>query len=118
MAADVKTRLQELYRQWCGEPAEGMVPVSADGSVRRYFRIAGRRQTVIGAFNPDRKENRAFLNLSAHFRRHGLPVPEIHASDLDRHVYLQQDLGDVTLFSLVSTLGGKEGFSDRLVGLY
>ena len=118
MAADVKTRLQELYRQWCGEPAEGMSPVSADGSVRRYFRITGGKQTVIGAFNPDRKENRAFLSLSGHFHRHGLPVPEIYASDLDRHVYLQQDLGDVTLYSLVSTQGREEGFSDRLVGLY
>ena len=118
MAADVIHRLQELYRQWCGEPAEGMAPVSADGSVRRYFRITGSRRTIIGAFNPDRKENRAFLNLSGHFRRHGLPVPEIYASDLDRHIYLQQDLGDVTLFSLVSTLGREEGFSDRLVGLY
>ena len=118
MAADVKTRLQELYRQWSGEPAEGMFPVSADGSIRRYFRITGRERTVIGAFNPDRKENRAFLNLSAHFRRHGLPVPEIYASDPDRHIYLQQDLGDVTLFSLVSTQGREEEFSDRLIGLY
>ena len=118
MAADVKTRLQELYRQWCGEPAEGMTPVSADGSVRRYFRMTGRGPTVIGAFNPDRKENRAFLNLSAHFGRLGLPVPEIHASDLDRHIYLQQDLGDVTLYSLVSTQEREEGISDRLAGLY
>lgn len=118
MAIDVKTRLQELYRQWCGEPAEEMAPVSADGSVRRYFRITGGRRSIIGAFNPDRKENRAFLNLSGHFHRHGLPVPEIYASDLDRHVYLQQDLGDVTLYSLVSTQGREEGFSDRLAGLY
>ena len=57
MAVDVIHRLQELYRQWCGEPAAGMAPVSADGSVRRYFRITGRRRTIIGAFNPDRKEN-------------------------------------------------------------
>ena len=118
MAPDVKTRLQELYRQWFGEPAGGIVPVSADGSVRRYFRITGRELTVIGAFNPDRKENRAFLNLSGHFRRQGLPVPEIYASDLDRHIYLQQDLGDVTLFSLVSSQDQEEGFSDRLIGLY
>ncbi len=118
MAADVTTRLQELYRQWCGEPVEGVAPVSADGSVRRYFRMTGRGRTVIGAFNPDRKENRAFLKLSRHFRCQGLPVPEIHASDLDRHIYLQQDLGDVTLFSLVSTLAREEAFSERLVGLY
>ena len=118
MATDPTTRLQELYRQWCGAPPDGMTPISADGSVRRYFRISRGEQTVIGAFNPDRKENRAFLNLSAHFHRHGLPVPEIYASDLDRHIYLQQDLGDVTLYSLVSTPGREGKFSERLVDLY
>ena len=118
MAVDVKHRLQQLYREWCGEPADGMVPVSADGSVRQYFRITGRRQTVIGAFNPDRKENHAFLKLSRHFRRHDLPVPEIYTSDLDRHIYLQQDLGDVTLFSLVSATRQTKGLSTHLVRLY
>ena len=118
MSVDVQHRLQQLYQEWCGEPVDGMAPVSADGSVRQYFRITGRQQTIIGAFNPDHKENLAFLKLSRHFRHHDLPVPEVYASDLDRHIYLQQDLGDVTLFALVSTLRQAEGFSARLVGLY
>ncbi len=118
MSVNVKHDLQQLYREWCGEPVDEMVPVSADGSVRQYFRISGSLQTVIGAFNPDRKENIAFLELSRHFRRHHLPVPELYTSDLDRHIYLQQDLGDVTLFSLASTLRRAEGFSARLVRLY
>ena len=118
MVADATTRLQKLYQHWSGESAEEMTPILADGSVRRYFRITGKQQTIIGAFNPNRKENQAFLNLSSHFRRQGLPVPEIYASDLDHHIYLQQDLGNVTLYSLVSTLGQKEGFPDQLVSLY
>src|SRR2546422_6930326 len=35
---------------------------------------------------------------SRHFRRHGLPVPEIYAEDLSHGAYLLEDLGDTSLF--------------------
>ena len=66
----------------------------------------------------DRKENIAFINLSEHFNRHGLPVPEIYITDLVKNVYLEQDLGDETLFSLGMTLRESEGFPERLVQMY
>jgi aminoglycoside/choline kinase family phosphotransferase len=44
----------------------------------------------------------AFLEFSRHFRRHGLPVPEIYAEDLDRGAYLEEDFGDTTLFEFLS----------------
>jgi aminoglycoside/choline kinase family phosphotransferase len=31
-----------------------------------------------------REENVAFLEFSRHFRRHGLPVPEIYGEDLSQ----------------------------------
>ncbi len=49
-----------------------------------------------------REENVAFLEFSRHFRRHGLPVPEIYAEDLDHGAYLEEDLGDTTLFDFLS----------------
>ncbi len=49
-----------------------------------------------------REENVAFLEFSRHFRRHGLPVPEIYAEDLAHGAYLEQDLGDTTLFEFLS----------------
>ena len=39
-----------------------------------------------------------FLEFSKHFRKHGLPVPEIYAEDLDHGAYLEEDFGDTTLF--------------------
>jgi aminoglycoside/choline kinase family phosphotransferase len=45
----------------------------------------------------------AFLEFSRHFRRHGLPVPEIYAEDLDHGAYLEEDLGGTTLFEFLST---------------
>jgi hypothetical protein len=40
-----------------------------------------------------REENVAFLEFSRHFRRHGLPVPEIYAEDLSHGAYLEEDFG-------------------------
>jgi aminoglycoside/choline kinase family phosphotransferase len=51
---------------------------------------------------PVREENVAFLEFSRHFRRKGLPVPEIYAEDLSRGAYLEEDLGDTTLFEFLS----------------
>jgi len=49
-----------------------------------------------------REENAAFLEFSKHFRKHGLPVPEIYGEDLNHGAYLEEDLGDTTLFQLLS----------------
>ncbi|PYV87309.1 MAG: phosphotransferase enzyme family protein, partial [Acidobacteria bacterium] len=110
--------LQQLYQRWSGQSAERILPVSAHGSTRQYYRIVGSGGGVIAVFNPDRRENIAFLTLSAHFKRHGLPVPEIYISDLDRHIYLEQDLGDETLFSVVTAMRETKDLSSRLLNLY
>src|SRR5579863_5216765 len=47
-------------------------------------------------------ENAAFLAFSKHFRKHNLPVPEIYAEDLAQGAYLEEDLGDTTLFEFLS----------------
>ena len=58
--------------------------------------------SAIGILYAVREENVAFLEFSRHFRRHGLPVPEIYAEDLSQGAYLEEDLGDTTLFEFLS----------------
>ena len=119
MTPETRDNLERLCRTTFGEAPSGITPLGADGSKRRYFRLQGNGRTVIGTFNSDLRENAAFLFLSRHFRRHGLPVPEIYAEDLEQGVYLQQDLGDETLFSRVAAARVAEGtFSDRLAAMY
>lgn len=118
MYSDIQHNLRRLYQEWCGRPVEQMRPVSADGSLRKYFRIMGSQPPVIGAFNPDRKENIAFLKLSDHFREYGLPVPEIYVADLDHNIYLEQDLGEATLFSWGTAIRQAKGFSKPLIRAY
>lgn len=118
MLLKLRHDLQQLYQRWSGQLAERILPMSAHGSTRQYYRIVGSGGGAIGVFNPDRRENIAFLTLSAHFKRHGLPVPEIYISDVDRHLYLEQDLGDETLFSVVTAMRETKDLSSRLLDLY
>ncbi|MFQ5678422.1 MAG: phosphotransferase [Gemmatimonadota bacterium] len=95
-------RIVELFEAHFGAPPEERLPVSADGSARRYWRLIGRRgETAIGAYGPDPEENRAFLAFSRAFRSIDLPVPEIYAADEEAGVWLEEDLGDATLFDLL-----------------
>ncbi len=65
-----------------------------------------------------RAENVAFLDFSRHFRSRGLPVPEIYGSDLDAGAYLEEDLGDVTLFQFLSNNRSGEDVAAEVVEAY
>ena len=80
------------------QPLEGQL----GGSGRKIIRLANDQVSAIGVLYDVREENVAFLEFSSHFRRHGLPVPEIYAADLNRGAYLEEDLGDTTLFEFLS----------------
>jgi aminoglycoside/choline kinase family phosphotransferase len=95
----VKERLIGLFEERFGHRPDVVLDMAADGSTRQYFRLMwGERQTAVGALGPDREENRAFLAFARAFRGIGLPVPEIYAEDQEAGVWLEEDLGDTTLF--------------------
>src|SRR6185437_1914888 len=96
--------LKRLFEQHFGFPAEDVKPLQGQlgGSGRVIMRLRGKDESVIGIVYPVREENVAFLEFSRHFRRHGLPVPEIYAEDLTEGAYLEEDLGDTTLFEYLS----------------
>ncbi len=96
--------LKRLFEQHYGLPAEHVRPLQGQlgGSGRAIVRLAGGGKSAIGISYPVREENVAFLEFSRHFRRHGLPVPEIYNEDLSQGAYLEEDLGDTTLFEFLS----------------
>src|SRR5208337_2406482 len=51
-------------------------------------------------------------------RRHGLPVPEIYAEDLSHGAYLEEDLGDTTLFEFLSKNRAGENIAPQAVEAY
>jgi aminoglycoside/choline kinase family phosphotransferase len=95
--------LQQLFEQHFHVPAEDVRPLQGQlgGSGRAIIRLNGGGFSAIGIKYSVREENAAFLEFSRHFRRRGLPVPEIYAEDLDQGAYLEEDLGDTTLFEFL-----------------
>jgi aminoglycoside/choline kinase family phosphotransferase len=95
--------LKRLFDRHFRLPAEQVQPLQGQlgGSGRTIVRLAGGEYNAIGILCDVREENVAFLEFSRHFRRHGLPVPEIYAEDLAHGAYLEQYLGETTLFEFL-----------------
>jgi len=96
--------LKKLFAQRFDLPVEQVQPLQGQlgGSGRKIVRLSAGKISVIGILYNVREENVAFLEFSRHFRRHGLPVPEIYGQDLDQGAYLEEDFGDTTLFEFLS----------------
>ncbi|HYV51294.1 MAG TPA: RNase adapter RapZ [Dongiaceae bacterium] len=98
MDSSTQAAFRDLYRRRYGVLPDRIATLHGDASNRRLFRVQGVPGTVIGVHAPDPLENRAFLSFSRTFRAAGLPVPEIYGEDAEAGVYLEEDLGDATLF--------------------
>jgi aminoglycoside/choline kinase family phosphotransferase len=96
--------LKKLFERHFRQPAEHVQPLQGElsGSGRKIIRFTSRGASAVGILYNVRGENIAFLEFSRHFRGHGLPVPEIYGEDLNAGAYLEEDLGDTTLFQFLS----------------
>ena len=112
-------QLKVLFRQWAGEPCTQCLALGANGSSRRYYRLVGDTHRCIGTIASDVRENEAFFAYSRHLLARGIRVPELYAVDDDRIHYLQQDLGDQTLYGLLYEKKQKGGgFDAEMLALY
>ena len=118
MELKIKDQLFSLFESHFKEEVTFFEQLPASGSYREYVRIKSANHQVIGAYNQDIKENQAFLEFSAHFRNKDIPVPHIYAVNSNMDCYLQEDLGNTTLFDFISTTRENEGFSIKIVDEY
>src|SRR5437667_12645157 len=95
--------LKKLFEHHFHSPVERTQPLQGElgGSGRKIVRLSSEKLSAIGILYAVREENVAFLEFSRHFRRRGLPVPEIYAEDLSQGAYLEEDLGSATLFEVL-----------------
>ena len=112
--------LKKLFEEHFHLPLERIVPLQGElgGSGRNILRLSSGRLDAIGVLYGVREENAAFLEFSRHFRRHGLPVPEIYAEDLSQGAYLEQDLGNTTLFDFLSKNRSAEKIAQPVINVY
>lgn len=110
--------LSGLFEEKFGKPALSVEALPLSGSPRRYFRLRNSELTAIGTYNSDVKENIAFLEFSRHFLEKGLPVPEIYLTSEDKLYYLQEDLGDTTLFDFANRVRQSQEIPPVLRSIY
>jgi aminoglycoside/choline kinase family phosphotransferase len=103
-----------LYKQYNGAEANSIDVLPQSGSERRYFRVHGKKGSVIGTYGANIKENETFIYFSKHFKQKNLAVPEILAISDDRLFYLQEDFGDISLLNRLEA----EGFSTEVYDLF
>ena len=115
---EIKQTISELIDNELHETIVDIAAMPSSGSSRQYFRIKTDKRFVVGAYNVNVEENDAFFSFSKHFKDCNLPVPEILAISSSKEIYIQTDLGDVTLFHYVEDCLNNGGFNNVTVGLY
>lgn len=113
-------RLADLFTRHFGTQSIEQTDLKAHGSSRKLYRLrSADGRTAIGVEYGEKEENAAFLSFSRHFRKAGIAVPEIYGEALDEGVYLEEDLGDTTLFDfLQAKRGGSEAIPEEVAALY
>ena len=111
-------QVEALFNNWNNTAAFSIVPLPESGSYRHYFRITSDKGQVLGVHNGDNRENQAFIYLNNHLLKTGNRVPEVFTVDLENYVYLEQDLGNTTLFDYLADIRSKACSDDQLLKIY
>lgn len=107
-------RITQLYQRLTDCEPQDIIPLAGAGSNRRYFRVKGEGESLIAVIGTNKEENEAFIDLAQRFRDGDLPVPAVLAVSEDRMVYLQEDCGDVSLYSFMAQHRQADGTLDVL----
>ena len=106
--------INALYKKWKGKAPVSIDVLPQSGSERRYFRLHGTSDSVIGTYGANIKENESFIYFSDHFKNKNLVTANILAVSDDREYYLQEDFGDVSLLNKLE----ENGFTEEVYNLF
>lgn len=89
------------------------------GSYRQYFRLKGKTKQVLGVYNKDLQENKAYISFTRSFRKNNIQVPEILSIDKEELAYLVEDMGEEALFDFAhNDLAKGERLSEETMSLF
>ncbi len=106
--------ITSLVKGFDGSAVTAIDKLPQSGSNRLYFRVHTDAQSYIATHNDNVRENQTFVRFSKHFREKGCPVPKIYAVNEAYTIYLQEDLGDVSLLNELE----KQGHNDNVYGYF
>ena len=110
--------LELLFKNWCGKIPDKIIQLPHSGSSRVYYRIVKDKESAIGVFNNNLKENKAFIDFTLQFKKFRINVPEIYSENLKENIYLISDLGDNQLFNWLETARSDSDFTSKFLDIY
>ncbi len=111
---DILIHINNLYKTIHNIDWDEISKIPQSGGDRVYFRITQGQQSWIATYNLNLRENETFIEFANHFYAKGLPVPQILAVSEDKSIYIQSDLGSVSLLEVLE----KEGKTEHVFSLF
>lgn len=110
-------QLIQLYKKYFDSEPADIKLLKGAGSNRKYYRIFPSDESepsIIGVVGTSAEENKAFFNLATLFAARKLYVPAVYAISDDAACYLQEDLGDTSLFDFIRNGRENNGNYDEM----
>lgn len=109
--------VEELFRQHTGLEPQSATRLTPAGSSREYYRITAQGTTLIGVKGTNPQENAAFFAIDRQLSKAGIAVPDILAISEDQMCYLLNDLGDVSLYSMLEKARTSGKYTVKDIGM-
>ena len=111
--------LTQMVTEYTGNQPTACVPLAQSGSHRRYYRFTfADNSTLIGAYNEDVTENKAFFEYTRFFAAQKLNVPTLLSVHEDQKHYLLNDLGTQTLYDKLCEVRKENDDYQEVMGYY
>jgi aminoglycoside/choline kinase family phosphotransferase len=110
----ITKHIKNLYKTIHSAEWDHITKIPQSGGDRIYFRIVQGEQSWIATYNLNIRENDTFIYFAGHFYNKGLPVPRVLAVNEDKSIYIQADLGSVSLLEVLE----KEGKTEHVFSLF
>lgn len=111
--------LLQLAEEYYHTPCNKIEKIPQSGSVRIYCRLLfDGKPSLMGVYNEDVAENRAFFAYTRFFGEHGVNVPKLLSIHDNEQYYLLSDLGDETLYSFLLKHRDGQILAPEVTGYY
>ena len=111
--------ITNLYVSWSGNQDFELEKLALSGSERIYFRFKGIKR-ALAVYNPNKFENETFISFADSLKQAEVKVPEIYSQNLEKYIYLIEDLGEFSLLEFLEKERKKtsEIFPETIKPLY
>lgn len=94
--------LQQFLNPHFKEDEYQLAAITGDASFRRYFRVnTGDQSYIVMDSDPDKLDNKPYIELNKVFSQHGFKLPKILQADEKQGFFLLSDLGNTHLADLL-----------------